>query len=112
MVPACATHGARAVPTGVATSCHPVVKSFSKLFAWRLPSFNHRRSTRVYHGNVLEERRTTDYQRAGETSRDEGTPRSGEPHADRGGVNILGVGFIVAGVLLMALAVVDAGLFT
>jgi Rho termination factor, N-terminal domain len=31
MVPACATHGARAVPTGVATSCHLVVKSFSKL---------------------------------------------------------------------------------
>jgi hypothetical protein len=79
MVPASATHGARAVPDGVATSCHLVVKSFSKLFTWRLPSFNQRRSTRVYHGNVLEERRTTDYQRAGETSRDKGTPDPENP---------------------------------
>ena len=56
---------------------------------------------------MLEERRTTDHHRAGDASRDEGIVRAGQ-----GGVSVLGVGFIVVGVLLMALAAVDAGLFT
>ena len=59
-----------------------------------------------------EERRTTAHYRADDASSDEATVRAGGPHADQGGVSILGVGFIVAGVLLMALAAVDAGLFT
>ena len=61
---------------------------------------------------MLEERRTTDHHRADGASRDEGIVRASGPHTDQGGVSILGVGFIVVGVLLMALAAVDAGLFT